>query len=84
MPFSALYVAPCTTWDTEQEEETEVPEYGLDNEICDAHEYSSLIIWDWYALYKHAEAQKPNLEARIQLKCASQVFRNRPNLNRDY
>jgi len=43
MPFIALSVAPCATWNTEQEEETEEPEYGLDNEVCDVHECSPLI-----------------------------------------
>jgi hypothetical protein len=46
MLFSAFSVAPCATWDTEQEQETEEPEYGLDNEICDVHECSMLIICD--------------------------------------
>jgi hypothetical protein len=54
MPFITLSVAPCATWNTEQEEETEEPKYGLDNEVCHIHECSPLITWDWYALYKDA------------------------------
>ena len=54
MPFIALSVAPCAMWDTEQEEETEEPEYGLDNEVCDFHKYSLMIICDCYAFHKHA------------------------------
>ena len=43
MPFSGLSVAPCATWNTAQEEETEEPEYGLDNEVCDVHECLPLV-----------------------------------------